>query len=692
MSLSALIPTVFASDGPLARAQPSLRERPAQTAMAQAVAETITARQHLVVEAGTGIGKTFAYLVPALLSGERVLVSTATKNLQDQLYDRDLPLLLRALALPRRVARLKGRANYLCRQRLDRARQGEDALGETIAFDLARIEQWAQATSTGDLSELSALTERSAVWSKVTSTVDNCPGGECPRFRDCHVYQARRDALSADVVVINHHLFFADLGGQDAGAAPLLPLTGVVIFDEAHSLTETAAQFLGQQLAMSQLLQLGQDVMEAGIRYACGAADWRGLRQWLSRAADSLRQVAVQEGLASGLGDASQRRIPWTGDAPSLADAANWSRAMQEVVRALRGVLGALDGLTGRATEFAHLHERTVALLGRALHFCSAGEGDVIRWLEVAGTLRLVETPLNMAAMLAKVWGRPGVVEGAWDEEDEIAPGPDARSWVFTSATLGDGRDLHWFTDACGLQGVRTLQVDSPFDYVQQSALYVPEQLPLPADSCHSRQLAQWLGDAVARLGGRTLVLTTSLRAQWEIASELCRRFPPGCGIEVLVQGQASRSRMVERFRAQVDACGRPVGYVLVGASSFWEGIDVPGDALQLVVIDKLPFPAPDDPWEQGRALRLVRQGRSAFREHSLPAAAVALKQGAGRLIRSESDRGVLVIGDTRLLKKGYGKRLLRALPPMRPLQTQEEFEEVLAALTRTSTRDCLSP
>ena len=649
--------------------------------MAQAVADAIHARTRLVVEAGTGVGKTFAYLVPALLSGERVLVSTATKALQDQLHGRDLPLLLHALALPLRTALLKGRASYLCRHRLELARQGDGAHKDgAYTADLARVERWALATRTGDLAELPELDERSPVVARVTSTKDNCLGQDCPRFRECHVYQARRGAMSADVVVINHHLFFADLAVRESGVAGLLPSAGVLVFDEAHQLADTATEFFGMQLGTGQLLDLAQDLLATGLRCARGLAGWQGLRERLRQAARELRLVAGERGDSAM---ALSGRVRWAGAVPDGVDAGPWMAALQAVVDALRGTLAALDGVTALAPELAHLHERTVALLEPLLHFSAPGPADCVRWLDMAGQLRMSESPLDVAPALRALWRGPPAEPGAWDEQGQ-APAVQARAWIFTSATLGDDAGLRWFTEACGLEGARTLRVDSPFDYARQAAFYVPRQLPPATDPSHSEQLAHWAADAAQRLGGRTLVLTTSLRALQVMASVLQQRFAPGCGIEVLVQGQAPKRRIMERFRAPDDAAG----HVLVGSASFWEGFDVPGDALQLLVIDKLPFPPPGDPLVQAHGQRLQQQGRSAFRDYALPAAAVALKQGAGRLIRSESDRGVLVVADQRLLCMGYGKRLLRALPAMRALESQAEFEAALDALTRTSTTE----
>lgn len=654
--------------------------------MAQAVADAIETRTRLVVEAGTGVGKTFAYLVPALLSGERVLVSTATKALQDQLYGRDLPLLLRAFALPLRAALLKGRASYLCRHHLDQARHETEA-GQSGAYaaDLARIAIWAQATHAGDLAEVPGLDERSPVVARVTSTKDNCLGHDCPQFRQCHVYQARREAMAADVVVINHHLFFADLELRESGVAELLPSAGVVVFDEAHQLAEVATEFFGVQWGTGQLLDLAQDVLAVGLRCAPGLADWPGLREHLRQLARALRLLAGER-------DASPASMPaqvrWTDIAPEGVDAASWQAALQAVVQGLRRTLTALDGVAALAPDLAHLHERTVALLERLLHFVAGpGHADGVRWLSLTGQLRMHESPLDVSPALHMLWTGPHPEPGAWDDEGP-APASQARCWIFTSATLGEGAGLRWFTQACGLEGARSLCVDSPFDYARQAALYVPQQLPPASDALHSEQLAHWVADAAQRLGGRTLVLTTSLRALQVIAAVLQQRFAGGGGIEVLVQGQAPQRRLMERFRAPAGGAG----HVLVGSASFWEGMDVPGEALQLLVIDKLPFPSPGDPLTQAQGGRLKQQGRSAFRDYALPLAAVALKQGAGRLIRSESDSGVLVVADERLLRMGYGKRLLRALPAMRRLASQGEFEAALDALTKISTRDCPGP
>ncbi|HEY0201433.1 MAG TPA: ATP-dependent DNA helicase [Burkholderiaceae bacterium] len=676
MDLVEAVRETFAPAGLLSRAIEQFHARAGQTAMAEAVAHTIMCGGVLVAEAGTGVGKTFAYLVPALLSGERVLLSTATKTLQDQLFARDLPRLVQVLGLPVRMALLKGRTSYLCLYRMELARQNALAQEPVAARTLARIEEWSRSTRTGDLAELPGLDERSSVVPWVTSTRENCLGSQCPRFRACHVNLARREALAADVVVVNHHLFFADIAVRESGMAELLPTVRVAIFDEAHQINETGVQFLGVQLSTGQLLDFCRDLLGAGLHAARGLADWHGLAAHCDRAARDLRLMA---GRVAG-------RLRWIGPAPEGVDALDWAGAVQEVAAACEAARLALDTVSELSPDFIRLHDRAMEINAKLARFNGPCGVDAVRWVEANGPqLRLIESPLDIAqALHAQLHPPPRVVEGARESaESEDAPG---RAWIFTSATLGDDARLRWFTEPCGLSDAHIVQVQSPFDYARQAAIYVPRMLPRPADPMHATHLADWTGDVVEQLGGRTLVLTTTLKALRTMGERLQARFQEVGAVEVLVQGQWPKRRLMERFRAG-NADGLP-GCVLVASASFWEGVDVPGEALQLVVIDKLPFPPPGDPLVEARSHRLEQAGRSAFQDYSLPEAAVALKQGAGRLIRRETDRGILVVGDTRLVTMGYGKRLLAALPPMRRLQTQEEFQEALDALTTPSTMD----
>jgi ATP-dependent DNA helicase DinG len=665
----------FAPGGVLSRAAEQFRPRAGQTDMALAVARTIEQGGALVVEAGTGVGKTFSYLVPALLSGERILLSTATKTLQDQLFGRDLPRLVEALGLPVRTALLKGRASYLCLQRLELARRDATLPDRTATRTLAKIEQWAQATRTGDLAELPGLDERSPVIPLVTSTRENCLGSQCPKFRSCHVNLARRDALAADVAVINHHLFFADLAVRESGMAELLPTVRVAIFDEAHQLNETGVQFLGRQLGTGQVLDFARDLLGAGLQLARGLVPWQDLAGVVERAARDLRLAVGRQPPGA--------RLRWAGEAPAGIDSAAWGQALAQLERACGEAMSALDTVSELAPDFVRLHERASELAERAQRFAGECEPGAARWVDVGQQLRLVESPLDIAqAVQDKLLRRADPVSGE-------AADTNARAWIFTSATLGDDARLSWFTEPCGLGEAEVLRVGSPFDYASQAALYVPRDIARPNEPEHSDDVAALAGDAALHLGGRTMVLTTTLRALRAIGDTLQRRFDAG-ELEVLVQGQWPKRRLIERFRAGSAEGG--AGCILVASASFWEGVDVPGDALQLVVIDKLPFPPPGDPLVEARAQRLQAQGRSPFNDYFVPEAAVALKQGAGRLIRRESDQGVLVVCDTRLATMGYGRRLLAAVPPMRRLASRAEFDAALAALTRASTTDPACP
>ena len=690
------IRAVFAAGGVLSQAAPQYLPRPGQLAMAEAIGQTIEDGGTLVVEAGTGVGKTYAYLVPVLLSGERALLSTATKALQDQLYGRDLPELLKALNLPVRTAQLKGRSSYVCLYRLERARWDTDISDRVALGTLARIEEWVQVTRTGDLAELPGLDERSPQIALVTSTRENCLGSQCPQAQQCHVNQARREAMAADVVVVNHHLMFADLAVRESGVAELLPSVRVAIFDEAHQLQETGVQFLGAQLSTGQLQSLATDLLSAGQQSAAGFVDWAFLAAALEEACAELRWVAAP--VAAGAA-----RAPWQELVPEGLDPDAWLAALRKSQTALDKAANGLQLVRELAPEFMRLQERVLQASQRLERFMLASPGAVVRWLDAgAGQVRLVEAPLDIAqALRSRLLGLPPPAdemnavaeaetesESFWGEASPPGPASSAaqrKALVFTSATLGAGKDLSWFTESCGLEGAKELKVDSPFDYVAQAALYVPTDLPQPSDPAHSAAVARFVADAAQHLGGRTLVLTTTLRALQVIGKALREYFAAQGGADagsekvVLVQGELPKRQLVERFR-QGDADGRP-GCVMVASASFWEGMDVPGDALELVVIDKLPFPPPGDPLVAARARHLESQGRKPFMDYFVPEAAVALKQGAGRLIRRESDHGVLVVCDARLVEKGYGRKLRAALPPMPLLKTADEFAAALDAL-----------
>ena len=679
------VETVFTSDGVLAQATPHFKPRSGQTEMALAVAETISNGGELVVEAGTGVGKTFSYVVPVLLSGQRALVSTATKALQDQLFSRDIPNLVEVLKLPIRVALLKGRGSYLCTLRLSQARQSIDASLKIHAHALSKIETWSHSTRTGDLSELSGLDDRSPVIPLVTSTRDNCLGSPCPNFKSCHVNLARKDAMAADVVVINHHLFFADLNVRETGMAELLPSVQTVVFDEAHQLNEIGINFLGRHLSTSQLLELTRDILGAGIQMARGLVDWTLICNVMEKATRDLRLTAQHARPGS--------RLRWAEPIPDDIETASWLTAMAQLQVALNAAQTAVDTVSEIAPDFVRLHERINMQLALIDHFQEACAEGSVRWLEVGSQLRLVESPLDisMAVQSLMLNRTPEELHKISSHENSVSTDSNtsSRSWIFTSATLGEDEKMKWFTEPCGLSHAQKLRVASPVDYESKSAIYVPKSMPKPNDATHTRAVAAWVEKYARQLGGRTLVLTTTLNAMRTIGEALTAALGQTGELEVLVQGQGPKRRLMERFREGAEQGG--MGCILVASASFWEGFDVPGDALQLVVIDKLPFPPPNDPLVEARSQRLECLGKSSFSDYSLPEAAVALKQGAGRLIRSENDRGLLVVCDPRLTGMFYGKRLMSSLPPMRRIDNELDFEAAVLELTKTSTMNPIS-
>ncbi|MDB5889827.1 MAG: Helicase c2 [Polaromonas sp.] len=666
MKLELDVLEAFSKEGVLSRSIDLFMPRQGQIDMALAVARAIEYAETLVVEAGTGVGKTYAYLVPALLSGDRVLMSTATKALQDQLYGRDLPRLVEALGLPVETALLKGRSSYLCLHRLAMASAQSDMSDHRTSRSLGRIAEWAKVTRSGDLAELPGLDEKSPVIPLVTSTRENCLGSQCPDFRSCHVNLARKKALAADIVVVNHHLFFADLAVRESGLAELLPSVRVAIFDEAHQLNETGVQFLGISLTTGQLLDLCRDMLATGLQAARGLVDWQQIVASCEMAARDLRMCAGKAHPGS--------KLRWTDTVPEGLDPAIWSDALDRICASLSGALVALNTVSEIGPEFVRLHERAAELLNRANAFFAPCQTEFVRWVEVGSQLRLTESPLTIAkAVKAKMLE---------------APGEAGKTWIFTSATLGDDEKLSWFTQPCGLDDAKTLRVESPFDYAQQAALYVPPDFPKPSDSRHPVAVAECAARWSGRIGGRTLLLTTSLRALRVIGETLDLLFENSDSMEVLVQGIMPKRVLVERFRQGASRGQR--GCVMVASASFWEGIDIPGDALQLVIIDKLPFPPPNDPMVEARSQALEAEGKSAFNHYFLPEAAVALNQGAGRLIRRETDAGILVVCDSRLASMGYGKRLIKALPPMHRLINEEALVSKLDSLTKTCTSETL--
>ncbi len=628
--------------GALSQADPGFVERAMQQRLARAAADAIEDRATLVAEAGTGVGKTFAYLVPLLLSERRALVSTATKSLQDQLFLRDLPRLRDALRVPVRIALLKGRGSYLCLHRLAQARSTATLPDRFAVRALARIETWATGTQSGDLAEIDGLDERSPVIPIVTSTRDNCLGSDCPEFARCHVVKARREAMAADLVVVNHHLFFADVSLRDSGVAELLPTVDAIVFDEAHQLVETGLQFLGTTLATGQAIDLARDLVAAGLSHARGQEPWQELGGAIERAARDLRLAC-----AGPLRDVrGVLKLRWN----ERAAQPGFAPALQGLAAAAQAASEAAVRVEATSPDFTRLVARTRALQVLAQGFVDNAADDRVRWIDLGPRdARLIESPLH--------------IRDLFTEQRESG----ARAWIFTSATLGTDDELAWFCEAAALEDARKLRVGSPFDYAAHARTWVPPRFPKPNEPGHPEAVGALAARLAGRLGGRSFVLTTTLRVLPLIAQALEERSEAeGLGLKVLVQGSHPKRTLLQRFLDTPRS-------VLVGSQSFWEGIDVPGDALQCVIIDKLPFPPPNDPLVQARTRELERQGRSAFDEYFLSEAAISLKQGAGRLIRSETDRGLLVITDPRLRQMPYGRKLRQALPPMGALDTEAD-------------------
>ncbi|MGA7777986.1 MAG: ATP-dependent DNA helicase [Paraburkholderia sp.] len=667
-------PAMFESQKrPARRLQTSASDAPGATAEAAAgeAADGLDGSENtLIVEAGTGTGKTYAYLVPAMLWGGKVIVSTGTKHLQDQLFQRDIPTVRDALAVPVSVAMLKGRANYLCHYYLQRTADNGRLPSRQETSYLQDIVRFAKITRTGDKAELASVPETAAVWSMVTSTRENCLGQECPHYKDCFVMQARREAQQADIVVVNHHLFFADIMLRDTGMAELLPTANTIVFDEAHQLPETATLFFGETLSTAQFLELARDSVAEGLGHAREAIDWVKLGATLERAARDVRLAFKEDSVRLSIGQLADDHplfpaletleAELTALANALASQAERAESIGACQRRARELQGILAGWTTPPTEA----ERDAADgSGASTSKAATDPNEKVRWIEVfAHTVQLHETPLSVAPIFAKQ--RAGV----------------PRAWIFTSATLSVRGDFTHYAAQMGLNARRSMTLPSPFDYPTQGLLYVPRNLPQPSSPMFTDAVFDAALPAIEASGGGVFMLCTTLRAVDRIATKLRDIIDKrGWNYPLLVQGDASRTELLDRFRSHGNA-------ILVGSQSFWEGVDVRGDALSLVVIDKLPFAPPDDPVLSARLEALTKKGLSPFAVHQLPQAVITLKQGAGRLIRAETDRGVLMIGDTRLVEKPYGRRIWQSLPPFKRTReidvVREFFEERGAAVS----------
>ena len=633
---------LFGAGGPLAPAVGTFKPRTSQTEMAKAIATAIDGQKVLMAEAGTGTGKTFAYLVPALLWGGKTIVSTGTKNLQDQLFLRDIPTIRAALKAPVSVALLKGRSNYVCHFHLERTLQNGRLTSRDDVGHLREISRFIKMTSSGDKAELAKVPETASVWNLVTSTRDTCMGAECQYYQDCFVMKARREAQQADVVVVNHHLFFADVALKDTGVAELLPSANTIIFDEAHQLPDTATLFFGQSISTSQVLELCRDVLAEGLAHARGP-DWAKTVTVVEKAARDLRLTFPEGGTRMSL--------------PQVPPTSAFFPALQTLKDELDGLIDVLEEQAQRAETLEACRVRAVEIKAAYDGWKLDAKGKVVEgdqaavlWVEAFNSsLQLHKTPLSIAPIFSN--------------QREGTP----RTWIFTSATLAVKNDFKHFADQMGLTGEPAVTWPSPFNYGEQGVLYVPTGMPEPNSMGYTDAVVDAALPVIEASGGRAFFLCTTIRAVNRVAERLRTEFADrGLEFPLFVQGERGRTELLDSFRNAGNA-------VLVGSQSFWEGVDVRGEALSLVIIDKLPFAPPDDPVLAARIEVMEKQGMNGFMHHQLPEAIITLKQGAGRLIRDVDDRGVLMICDPRLISKPYGRRIWQSLPPFKRTRVQEE-------------------
>jgi ATP-dependent DNA helicase DinG len=637
---------IFGAGGPLAPAVGTFKPRESQTEMAKAIAHAIGAQGTLIAEAGTGTGKTFAYLVPALLWGGKTIISTGTKNLQDQLFSRDIPTVRAALRAPVSVALLKGRSNYVCHYHLERTLSNGRLTSRDDVGHLREISRFIKMSQSGDKAELTKVPETASVWNLVTSTRENCVGQECQYYQDCFVMKARREAQQADVVVVNHHLFFADVALKEGGMAELLPSANTIIFDEAHQLPEVATLFFGTTVSTGQVLELCRDVLAEGLAHARGGVDWAKAVTVVEKAARDLRLTFPEGGTRLSL--------------PQIPPSSEFFPALEKLKEELEGLIDVLEGQAERAETIEQCRVRAVELLEQVKAWKSEPkkgkevEGDdAVLWVEAfSSALQLHKTPLSIAPIFA----------------GQRAGTP--RSWIFTSATLAVKNDFKHFTAQLGMTGEPAQSWPSPFNYQEQGILYVPTGLPEPNTFGYTDAVVDMALPVIEAAGGRCFFLCTTIRAVNRVAERLREEFAArGLDFPLFVQGERGRNELLDSFRNAGNA-------VLVGSQSFWEGVDVRGEALSLVIIDKLPFAPPDDPVLAARIEVMEKKGMNGFVHHTLPEAIINLKQGAGRLIRDVEDRGVLMLCDPRVISKPYGRRIWQSLPPFRRTRVQADVIE----------------
>jgi ATP-dependent DNA helicase DinG len=634
------IEIAFSTDGLLAKAIGGFSPRQAQTDMAIEVAFAINKKSSLIVEAGTGTGKTFAYLIPALLSDKKIIVSTGTKNLQEQLFHKDLPLIRKALASNAQMALLKGRANYLCRYRLDQFQETRGQLDTETLMDLVKVKTWSNSTQSGDIGELVSVQENSAIFPFVTSTVDNCLAKDCPDYDECYLIKARKKAIEADLVVVNHHLFFADMALKDTGFGELIPKADVMIFDEAHQIPDIASEYFGEAFSTRQLSELCVDVLQV---YRSSLTDVKQL----GKAAEKLQKTAQSFRLLFNYD-------PERGNWRDKAKQSLFLQCFQDLKIDLDFLYQVIKLCVSRNEAIDNCFERAVNLLNKYDIMAKFDDYSMSFWYETTHRhVVLHQTPLTVAEKFSDYVKDSGA------------------GWIFTSATLAVDGNFDHFAKHLGLQEAKSLLLDSPFNYQQQSQLIVPRYLPEANDKNRALALSELAIPLIAACNGACFMLFTSYRVMNQVAEHLAEKIDN----PLLVQGQMGKGKLLAQFVEEPQA-------VLLATASFWEGVDVRGDKLTCVIIDKLPFASPDDPLLQARCEEVRRQGNDPFSQIQLPQAVIALKQGVGRLIRDISDKGILVICDDRLVNRPYGEVFLKSLPIMKRSRDLDQAAQFLQDIT----------
>ncbi len=637
--------SIFGADGELANHINGFQPRKGQLEMAHAIERAIEQQTHLVAEAGTGTGKTFAYLIPAILSGKKTIISTGTRNLQDQIFEKDFPLIRNALNVPVQGAVLKGRSNYLCMYRLDQAQIQTAGFDKELAADLREIERWSNQTTDGDIAEVTSVSEDSFVWQQVTSTADNCLGQDCPMVSECYPLLARKKAQGVDVLIVNHHLLCADWSLKDDGFGQLLPDAELIIIDEAHQLIDTASRFLGVSVSARQILTLLADVSSEQLKIASDMPRLIDLTQVISDDIREMRKLLPEQSVKGSWDELEQLK--------------DFLHALNCLIDRIEQLFNVLADVAVRSKGLESCWKRCEELLLCLRLFSKQDYPGWIQWFETFNrTFTFYRTPLDISKVFASF---------AFSSK---------ASWVFTSATLSVGGKFDFFTQRLGLQEAETGMWESPFDFVHQALMYVPKGLPEPRDYSYTATMIEKIVPVLEASEGRAFILFTSHKALQEAANILLAE----TNFRLLVQGDLPKQQMLESFRRTEHA-------VLLGTASFWEGVDVRGEALSCVIIDKLPFASPGDPVTKARLEYMTANGQSPFADFQLPSAALTLKQGVGRLIRDVEDKGVLVLCDPRLSSKGYGKVFIQSLPAMPITQELSDVNRFFQRLNHKKAR-----